>query len=767
MIPKSRKLASKSSLARLREWIWPASSSLLDARQVQVGVAIALILALVFGSITLGLRVPPKGNPRSLIPSALDYSRQVTEALRPLRDFFIERILGRTLPEPAPASAPGRSRSSLVPGRIEKEKRNLLVSHLLTNDRFSEAYAIPSVPFTARSNTAGAQREGNEPDGCGPVGGTVWYRFVAAGAVGLVADTSGSDHPVALGVYVGSDLDSLQQIGCATGPRGNARVMVAASASTPYYFQVSSLSAGNLVFSLKFQGQTMRFPIKEEDVYGPLGFPSPDGRYITFSVGTPVAGQPSETCVGGVAFVPATPGYLCRLQNYIYDRVTEKVAMVSISSEGKRGDDSTLFSTVSANGRHVLFFSWSTNLVEGDTNTCRMWQVPGQCPDVFVHDRDADGDGVFDETHPLARKTVRVSVASDGTQGNHHVGPGAISPDGRYVVFQSWASNLVPGDTNGVGDVLMHDRDADADGIFDETHTGARRTWRVSVSSTGEQTGGDLSRAADHESVTGRRNHVPFEVGNHFLGASANLRYVMFRSPGTNLDPRCNSGAYHVFVHDVLAKTTTCVSLDSRGRQADRGSRLHNHFASKVSDDGSIAIFNSDATNLVPGDTNGEEDLFVRDLKLGITERVTVASDGTQAAGEGPSAGRDLIFGLLFTAAAIPAFEDIYTLSELNHSLTPDGRFVFFSSGATNLTPGDQNEARDIFGRDLRYGVTTLLSVSTSGEQADLSSNIPVATSDGKMVAFYSLARNLDERQRGPDPGLFLKMYLRILPDGP
>lgn len=121
---------------------------------------------------------------------------------------------------------------------------------------------------------------------------------------------------------------------------------------------------------------------------------------------------------------------------------------VSVASSGVQGNGPSLFlSSVSADGRFVAFSSDAENLVPGDTNHSR---------DVFVHDRDADGDGVFDE--PGAIVTRRVSVASTGAQGNGYSYGSSVSADGRVVAFRSSATNLVPGDTNGTWDVFVHDR---------------------------------------------------------------------------------------------------------------------------------------------------------------------------------------------------------------------------------------------------------------------------------------------------------------------
>ncbi len=200
----------------------------------------------------------------------------------------------------------------------------------------------------------------------------------------------------------------------------------------------------------------------------------------------------------------------------------------------------------------MAFESNASNLVSGDTN--------GR-PDVFVHDRQTGA-------------TERVSMASDGTQGNSDSGSPALSTDGRYVVFRSWATNLVPNDTNNMGDVFVHDR-----------QTG--ETTLVSVASDGTQ----ANRHSYSRSIT-------------FDG-----RYVVFYSDADNLVPGDTNGTWDVFVHDRQTGTTERVSVASDGTQP-------NNFSNDpaITDDGRYVAFRSDASNLAPGDTNGYEDIFVKDL---------------------------------------------------------------------------------------------------------------------------------------------------------
>jgi len=328
------------------------------------------------------------------------------------------------------------------------------------------------------------------------------------------------------------------------------------------------------------------------------------------------------------------------------------IQRVSVASSGVQGNGRSCCPSISADGRFVAFASEASNLVPGDTNGA--W-------DVFVYDRQTG-------------EITRVSVASDGAQGNGDSGGPAISADGRFVAFYSSASNLVPGDTNGVEDVFVHDR-----------LTG--QTTRVSVASDGAQ-GNDLSWQPS---------------------ISADGRFVAFASRASNLVPGDTNGTWDVFVHDRLTGQTTRVSVASDGKEGNGFS-----FLPLISADGRFVAFTSEASNLAPGDTNPWWDVFVHDRLTGQTTMVSVASDGTP--GNGASIGT---------------------------SISGDGRFVAFSSSASNLAPGDTNGVIDVFVHDRLTGETTRVSVASDGAQGNASSDGGVLSGDGRFVVFFSASSNL------------------------
>jgi Tol biopolymer transport system component len=239
---------------------------------------------------------------------------------------------------------------------------------------------------------------------------------------------------------------------------------------------------------------------------------------------------------------------------FVHDRRTRGTSRVSVSSGGFESSGSTQFGAgISGNGRYVTFAADDGELVVDDANGVR---------DVFVHDRRTG-------------RTSRISVSSTGIPGDGLSNTGSISGDGRYVSFHSRAGNLVPGDTNGVVDVFVHDQ-----------WTG--RTSRIDVSSTGSQA----------------------NIDTHLHSVSENGRFVVFCSAASNLVPGDTNDLADVFVRDLRARPTVRVDLSGTGEQAN--GECHGYSPS-LSRDGRYVAYFSDATNLVPGDTNGVGDAFVYD----------------------------------------------------------------------------------------------------------------------------------------------------------
>lgn len=375
-----------------------------------------------------------------------------------------------------------------------------------------------------------------------------------------------------------------------------------------------------------------------------------------------------------------------------------------------QSDGGSLYAEISADGRWIAYQSAATNLVPGDTNGV---------PDVFLHDV-ANGT------------TVRVSVDSSGVQGNDDCLEPALSLDGRFVAIFAYATNLVPGDTNGKPDIFVRDVQAGT-------------TVRASVGPGGVESDG----------------------GSRYPSISADGRTVAFESQGTNLVASDTNGVRDVFVHDLQTGATVRAS-ESAGGQAGDGDSLD----ASISPDGRFVAFESVATNLVPGDGNGASDVFVKDLQTGAIVRTSVDSSGVE--GNGPSHDPwlcDLGLVVSFSSEASNlvtgdgnGYEDLFVhhlatgvterasvstsggqahIGAYDGTLSADGRYLAFFSRASNLVPGDTNSAVDIFVRDIQAGTTERVSIGSLGQQADGSSFYPSITPGGRYVAFDSLAANL------------------------
>ncbi|MEV6238133.1 hypothetical protein [Lentzea sp. NPDC051838] len=323
-----------------------------------------------------------------------------------------------------------------------------------------------------------------------------------------------------------------------------------------------------------------------------------------------------------------------------------------------RGNGDSTTPIISADGRYVAFPSLASNLVRGDRN---------DVSDMFVKD--------------LRTGVVRsASLGGDGPSFD----PPALSADGRFVAFVSSASNLVPGDTNGQDDVFVTDM----------------RSGRVSRVSGG--------------------NGPAF--GSPAI--SADGRYVAFRSEASTLVEGDTNGVADVFLADRVSGSVRRISTALDGAQGDK--LVHHGLA--MSADGRFVVFPSAATNLVPGDTNGSVDMFVKDVVSGAVERVNVSASGEQTSS--------------------------YTLMP---AITPDGSRVLFVAWGDNLVPGDTEDTPDIFMKDRRSGAVVRVNTRADGVVSDAQPYQPSVSADGRYVVFSSLASNLVRRDTNNVDDVFLK----------
>ena len=340
-----------------------------------------------------------------------------------------------------------------------------------------------------------------------------------------------------------------------------------------------------------------------------------------------------------------SPGAI-NYQVSVYDARKSASTRVSVDSAGNEGNADSSEPSISGDGRFVAFASNATNLVAGDSNGVS---------DIFVHDRQTGA-------------TTRVSVDSAGNQSNAASWDPSVSADGRYVAFVSSASNLVAGDTNGVSDVFVHDR-----------QTGI--TARVSLNSSGNQGNG---QSLD-PSIT------------------ADGRFVAFASQASNLVTGDSNGAFDVFLRDRQTGATTRLSVNSADKQGNGDSRRL-----AISAAGRYVVFMSRATNLAAGDTNTAEDAFVHDRQTGQTTRLSVDNAGSQVDEQisPPSIsgdGRFVAFCALVDWSYHLFLRDRQTgqVSRFEHGQRPflsaDGRFVAFDgyygmpSGFRRLSPQNRN----------------------------------------------------------------------------
>ena len=361
---------------------------------------------------------------------------------------------------------------------------------------------------------------------------------------------------------------------------------------------------------------------------------------------------------------------------FIHDRRTKKTRRLSVTSSGQEAEvgGESSDAEMSGNGRYVVFSSNAEELVPNDDNLAE---------DVFVHDRKT-------------KKTRRVSVKSNGGQAEDGAsGDPEISDNGRYVVFTSSDEDLVAGDDNGVSDIFVHDRTT-------------KKTRRVNLASNGDQA----------------------ELGSSSNPAiSPNGRVVVFDSDAENLVQNDDNAQTDVFIHVRRTKKTRRVSVTSNGGQASGGSSSH----ALLSRTGRIVVYESHAVDLVPGDGNAEEDIFVYDRRTKKTRLITRAPNGDDADGGSEDVG-----------------------------ISSDARFITYESHAENLVGNDDNTAGDSFLYDRQTKKTRRISLRSNGNQTLLgSSDDPDVSDDGRFVAFESNASDMVANDQNTFQDVFVRGPLR------
>lgn len=378
----------------------------------------------------------------------------------------------------------------------------------------------------------------------------------------------------------------------------------------------------------------------------------------------------------------------------------------------------------------------------------------------FINDRAIAGDFVVFQARPAlvpqdtngvrdvyavnttTGAIIPVSVSDSGAFGDGVSGQASISANGRYIVFQSSATNLVAGDTNGADDIFLHDLQL-------------AKTTRISVDSGGADANGDSLTPV----------------------VSNNGEYVAFASDATDLVVSDGNGFRDIFLRDVAAGTTTLLSSDSGGGDSDGPS-----FDPAITPDGSFICFSTEATDLIVAGLNGQRQIIRQERASGT--RALVSQNGgaqSDASCYEPSVSDDGNLVAFFTLATNLGTDtnglfDVYlrnisgnttslvsvdmSAGEANGhsgyaSVSGDGTAIAFGSLATDLISGDSNGRIDVFSRS--GGSTARVSVNGGNVEGDIDSDLTAISATGRYVVFRSAATNLDPADTSSDDDIFLR----------
>jgi Tol biopolymer transport system component len=357
----------------------------------------------------------------------------------------------------------------------------------------------------------------------------------------------------------------------------------------------------------------------------------------------------------------------------------------------------------------------------------------------------------------------------------------SISADGRYVAFESLATNLVPGDTNRVSDIFVYDRQDsitervsvtasdgnEANGANSQPSISADGRWVVFTSEARNLASDNANRVSDifvYDRKTGATKRISVASdGAQSNGASyapsisADGRYVAYVSTASNLVPDDTNRQPDVFVHDRQTKQTERASVSDGGRQTDGWSDWPS-----ISADGRFIAFGSSATSLTPEATDG---IFVRDRQRGTTEWLgagfapTISDNGRWVAFLARDEPDDWIILFLYdrqtdTLVRIHRIvEGIQGKPGKEVSISGDGRWVAFWAVASDPTTKALKKHTDVFVYDRQSGTTNLVSVASDGTPGNSGTGSPSISADGRWVAFESSANNLtiDDSNRFTD----------------
>jgi Tol biopolymer transport system component len=466
-------------------------------------------------------------------------------------------------------------------------------------------------------------------------------------------------------------------------------------ASFLVFLSVSALAQSLQLVSVADSSQTVSAG-GGGDSWGPTL--SRDGRYVLFS-------STANNLVLATNNNPIPLNLPAVLNVFLRDRTNRTTTLVSADLSGVAGgNDDSIGMDVSTNGRYALFESAASNLIQGDTNVAT---------DVFVRD-------------VVSGSIVLVSVNTNGVAGNGPSAGSAMTPDGRFVAFVSSASDLVPGDTNGIPDVFVRDL----------------QTGKTVLASVGA---GSAS--------------TNFPIGSSEAPViTPDGRYVAFYSTATNLVAGAPASG-DIYVRDLMAGTTTWVSAGARASTlaalgktnivcfnhvlSDDGQALAYEASPNFSSLGLILRYNTGTSQTQLVHTNAAVDGIsypdVSSLQMTPDGRyVAFLANTNDTSGEttcvvvwdAQSGATTLASGDL--TGAVPDF----SICEWP-AISSDGRFVLFLSSASDLVTNDTPGEFTLYRRDLQAGTTTLVDVDTNGAGSILSPNSqPSMSDDGRFVGF-------------------------------
>ncbi|MFK7801397.1 MAG: hypothetical protein AB8G95_07185 [Anaerolineae bacterium] len=392
----------------------------------------------------------------------------------------------------------------------------------------------------------------------------------------------------------------------------------------------------------------------------------------------------------------------------------KSIKQISIGLNGEPINSSASYPLMSANGKYIAFHSNASNLTANDTNNNF---------DVFLYDVENS-------------QLKLISIANDGTQSNGYSGYSQISADGKFVLFNSHATNLAASATaDGIQHIYLYDvaadsislitknsagDDANGDSFYSELSADGRFITFTSEATnlTDDSYANDTARVFLLDRLTNEIKLITKSVQAEPLtrpsthpDISRDGRYIVYRSFSNKLTDDDSNGEYDIFLYDRETEVTQKISKHNDGTQGNSNSDYP-----RFSGDDKYIYFMSHASNLVDMDTNNQVDVFIFDMENSQLSRLFIDTANIQ-----------------------PNFSSSFYSSPIN------SQFVFFSSHATNLVSGDTNQAPDIFFHDLNSGDLRRLSLTGSGGQSNGRSYQPTISDNYKFLVFHSSASNLLE----------------------